>query len=203
MEIDKQVAARLKRQEILARERPPVLWVIVDEAVLCRPVGGRYVMREQVNHLIEAAERPYVSVQVISSTVGAHRGLSAGAFIIADFEDAPVVGYQETACQGQFVDRREDVETLIDCWDTLVREALPWAASPGSTGGSGKVMDIGHVTWRKASYSGDNGGACVEVASTGQSLVAVRDSKDPCGPELVFDPSMWQTFVHRLQDFSL
>ena len=97
-EIDKQVAARLKRQEILARERPPVLWVIVDEAVLCRPVGGRYVMREQVNHLIEAAERPHVSVQVISSTVGAHRGLSAGAFIIADFEDAPAVGYQETAC---------------------------------------------------------------------------------------------------------
>ena len=86
-------------------------------------------MREQVNHLIEAARRPHVSVQVISSAVGAHRGLSAGAFAIADFEDAPAVGYQETACQGQFVDRREDVKTLADCWDTLVREALPWAAS--------------------------------------------------------------------------
>jgi hypothetical protein len=53
-----------------------------------------------------------VSVQVISSTVGAHRGLSAGAFIIADFEDASAVGYQETACQGQFVDGREDVKPL-------------------------------------------------------------------------------------------
>jgi len=127
-EIDEQVAG-LKRHEILAREQPPALWVIVDEAVLRRPVGGRCVMREQVNRLIDAAQRPHVSIQAISSAVGAHRGLSAGAFIIADFEDAPAVAYQDTACQGQFVDRREDVETLTDCWDTLVREALPWAAS--------------------------------------------------------------------------
>jgi transcriptional regulator with XRE-family HTH domain len=128
-EINEQVAARLKRQEILTREEPSALWVILDEAVLRRPVGGRYIMREQVGKLIEASRRPYVSVQVISSSVGAHRGLWAGAFVVADFEDAPTVGYQETACQGQFVDRREDVETLADCWDTLVREALPWAAS--------------------------------------------------------------------------
>jgi len=128
-EIDERVAARLKRQEVLARDQPPALWVIVDESVLRRPVGGRCVMREQVNRLIDAAQRPHVSVQLISSAVGAHRGLSAGAFAIADFEDAPAVGYQETACQGQFVDRREDVQTLTDCWDTLVREALPWAAS--------------------------------------------------------------------------
>jgi transcriptional regulator with XRE-family HTH domain len=128
-EVDQLVAARLKRQEILTRDEPPAFWVIVDESVLRRPVGGRYVMREQVNHLVEASRRPHVSVQVISSSVGAHRGLWAGGFAIADFEEAPAVGYQETAAQGQLVDRREDVGTLADCWDTLVREALPWAAS--------------------------------------------------------------------------
>jgi transcriptional regulator with XRE-family HTH domain len=128
-EIDAQVAARLKRQEILKRDQPPTLWVIVDEAVLRRVVGGRHVMREQIGHLIDVAHRPHLSVQVISSEVGIHRGLWAGGFATADFEDAPAVGYQETACQGQFVDRREDVETLVECWDTLVREALPWAAS--------------------------------------------------------------------------
>ncbi len=128
-EIDEQVAARIKRREILVRDEPPALWVIVDESVLRRPIGGRHAMREQLCHLIEVAQRPRVSIQVISSSVGAHRGLWAGGFAVADFEDAPAVGYQETACQGQFVDRREDVETLIDCWDTLVREALPWAAS--------------------------------------------------------------------------
>ncbi len=128
-EIEEQVAARMKRQEILARNDPSALWVIVDELVLRRPVGGRHVMREQVGQLIDAARRPNVSVQVIAADVGAHRGLWAGGFAIADFEARPAVGYQETACQGQLVDHHEDVETLIDCWDTLVREALPWATS--------------------------------------------------------------------------
>jgi transcriptional regulator with XRE-family HTH domain len=128
-EIEEQVAARLKRQEILARQDPPALWVILDEAVLRRPVGGRNVMREQLTHLVVASRRPATSVQVIPSEVGVHRGLWAGAFIIADFDNGSPVGYQETASQGQFVDRAEDVGVLVDCWDTLVREALPWAAS--------------------------------------------------------------------------
>ena len=128
-EINEQVGARLKRQEILALDNPPAVWIIVDESVLHRPIGGQHAMRDQVSHLIDAARRPHVSVQVISSSVGAYRGLWAGGFAIADFEAASSVGYQETACQGQFVDRHEDVETLIDCWDTLVREALPWATS--------------------------------------------------------------------------
>jgi transcriptional regulator with XRE-family HTH domain len=128
-EIDEQVDARLKRREVLERDQPPALWVVLDEMVLRRLVGGRHVMREQVVHLIEMAQRPHVSIQVISSNVGVHLGLCAGGFAIADFADVAPVGYQETACQGQYVDRREDIETLVECWDTVMREALPWAAS--------------------------------------------------------------------------
>ena len=128
-EVDEQVAARLKRQEILVHADPAALWVIVDEAALRRAVGGADAMHEQVLHLIEAAQRPSTSIQVIGLDVGAHRGLWAGGFAVADFEEAPAVGYQETASQGQYVDQRQDVQTLNDCWDTLVREALPWAAS--------------------------------------------------------------------------
>jgi transcriptional regulator with XRE-family HTH domain len=127
-QIEELVAARLKRQEILDRENPPLLWVIIDETVLRRPAGSTYAMREQIRHLIEASRRPHVSLQVIPGAV-TYRGLWAGGFGIADCEGAPVVGYQEAAAQGQVVDRAEDVATLIDCWDTLVREALPWAAS--------------------------------------------------------------------------
>jgi len=68
---------------------------------------------------------------------------------------------------------------------------------PGTTGGSSEVMDNSHVTWRKSSYSGGNGGNCVEVASTGKPLVAVRDSKDPNGPKLAFSPSAWRSFMKR------
>jgi Domain of unknown function (DUF397) len=56
-------------------------------------------------------------------------------------------------------------------------------------------MGIGHVTWRKSSYSGSGGGNCVEVARFPASGIAVRDSKDPDGPRLVFTPDEWQAFV--------
>lgn len=127
-EIQEQVAARLKRQEILDRDQPPQLWVILDEAVLRRPVGSAYVMCEQLRHLSEMARRPRVSLQIIPALV-THPGLWAGGFAIADFADAPTVGYQDTASHGQVVDRAEDVAALVECWDTLTGEALPRAAS--------------------------------------------------------------------------
>jgi hypothetical protein len=54
--------------------------------------------------------------------------------------------------------------------------------------------------WRKSSYSGSNGGACVEVASNLTGVVAVRDSKDPVGPNLVFVSGDWRAFVAGVQD---
>ncbi|WP_440070376.1 DUF397 domain-containing protein [Streptosporangium sp. OZ121] len=61
-------------------------------------------------------------------------------------------------------------------------------------------MDLNNVTWIKSSFSGDNGGDCVEVAKLGDTtghpdLVAVRDSKDPEGPKLFFSPAGWDTFL--------
>ena len=55
-------------------------------------------------------------------------------------------------------------------------------------------MDIGHVTWRKSSYSGNDGGGCVEVARL-PAVVAVRDSKDPDGSRLTFSSEEWRAFV--------
>jgi hypothetical protein len=127
-EIDEQVTARLKRQEILDRDQPPGLWVIIDESVLRRPVGGVIVMREQLRHLLEMARRPRVSLQVVPGAV-THLGLSAGGFAIADCPDGSTVGFQDTPSSGQIVDRTEDVGALVNYWDTLVREALPLAAS--------------------------------------------------------------------------
>jgi transcriptional regulator with XRE-family HTH domain len=127
-EIEARVEARLKRQQILARDRPPALWVILDEGVLYRPVGGRYVMLEQVKHLIEAARRPTIAIEIIPATVGAHEGLS-GSFILADFDDAPSVGYQDAATGGQFLDDRNEVAALELTWATLRGETLPRKAS--------------------------------------------------------------------------
>src|SRR5712691_4213962 len=128
-EIDELVDARLKRQEVLTKPDPPTLWVILDEWVLRRPVGGRHVMLEQVNRLIEAAQQPSVVFEVIPADAGAHDGLSCGGFAIADFKAAPSVAYQESAVQGQILQDPEHVARLIAKWTTLGTEALPRKAS--------------------------------------------------------------------------
>jgi hypothetical protein len=56
-------------------------------------------------------------------------------------------------------------------------------------------MDISSATWRKSSYSGGNGGGCVEVARNLPGIVAVRDSKDRTGPVLTFTPAEWEAFT--------
>jgi Domain of unknown function (DUF397) len=60
-------------------------------------------------------------------------------------------------------------------------------------------MDLNRADWRKSSYSGNNGGACVEVARNLPGVVAVRDSKDPHGPALVFAPADWAAFLAALR----
>jgi hypothetical protein len=60
-------------------------------------------------------------------------------------------------------------------------------------------MDLNRADWRKSSYSGTNGGACVEVAANLPGVVAVRDSKDPGGPALVFTRADWAAFLVALK----
>jgi hypothetical protein len=56
-------------------------------------------------------------------------------------------------------------------------------------------MDLTNAEWRKSSFSGGNGGGCVEVACNLPGVVAVRDSKDHEGPALVFTPDEWRAFL--------
>lgn len=128
---DEIVAARMARQSILARDNPPELWVVIDEAVLHRPVGGPLVMREQLNQLIKSAQRPSIVFQVIPAAVGVHDGLPGAGFIIATFENAPHVAYQDTAVRGQVIEDSDDIGVLMGTWDRLRAEALPRTASLG------------------------------------------------------------------------
>jgi uncharacterized protein DUF397 len=60
-------------------------------------------------------------------------------------------------------------------------------------------IDLSRAVWAKSSYSGGNGGQCVEVAANLDGIVAVRDSKDPHGPALIFTPGEWQTFAAEVK----
>jgi hypothetical protein len=55
--------------------------------------------------------------------------------------------------------------------------------------------NVDGAIWRKSSFSGGNGGGCVEVARNLPGVVAVRDSKDPAGPALTFQPGQWSAFM--------
>ena len=103
--------------------------VILDEAVLRRPVGGPGVMREQLACLTEVARRPNIAIQVIPFGAGAHEGLRGGAFVVADFDSAATIAYQDAASSGQIIEDAADVEALAVTWDTLRLDALPRAAS--------------------------------------------------------------------------
>ena len=61
------------------------------------------------------------------------------------------------------------------------------------------TMDVTDAVWRKSSYSGSNGGNCVEVGTAGGPAVAVRDSKDPDGPRLAFAVDTWNAFAEQVK----
>lgn len=94
-----------------------------------RPVGTREDMREQLQRLVELARRPHVTIQVIRLADGPHEGLRGAGFALADFTEAPTVGYQDTSLAGQIVEDWDEVQTLTYLWDALVRAAQPKQAS--------------------------------------------------------------------------
>jgi transcriptional regulator with XRE-family HTH domain len=124
-EVERRVALRLKRQELLGRPNPPYIWSVMDEAVLRRAVGGPAVMRAQFQHLIEVSELPHVTLQVVPFTQGVHAGES-GSFTVLRFEERglPDVVYIEQLTGATYLDQRSDVEHYLAVVDELSSVAL-------------------------------------------------------------------------------
>ncbi|MEU8883744.1 helix-turn-helix domain-containing protein [Streptomyces hydrogenans] len=97
--LDKMLAGRMERQRILRREQPPVVCVVLDEAVLHREIGGREVMRAQLEHLLGHAGEPWVQIQILPNAVGEHPGL-LGSFNLLRFDTDPDLFYCETYDSG-------------------------------------------------------------------------------------------------------
>jgi transcriptional regulator with XRE-family HTH domain len=94
-EIARQVEIRMQRQAQIAKTNPR-LWMIMDESTLRRMVGGRDLMRQQLQHLVQLAEdRPRVTIQVLPFEVGASPG-TRGALAVLSFDGDPDVAYVET-----------------------------------------------------------------------------------------------------------
>jgi transcriptional regulator with XRE-family HTH domain len=127
-ELDELVSTRMARQSILDRPKPPMLWIVIDEVVLHRCIGSPKIIRGQLEHLADLAERPRVTVQVVPAEVGAHVGL-LGGFGIATFDNRTPIVYMESPDHGQTTDKHATVTAISLTFDTLRAEALSRGAS--------------------------------------------------------------------------
>ncbi|MFI9649896.1 helix-turn-helix domain-containing protein [Streptomyces sp. NPDC052040] len=121
--VDELLAARLERQRILEAGRPPLTLAILDEAVLHRPVGGTEVMRAQLCHLLKCAERPWLQIQVLPNSVGAHASL-VGSFNMLRFAKDPELVYTEDLISGHMTANLEIVREGARRYASLQAAAL-------------------------------------------------------------------------------
>ncbi|MBT2510967.1 helix-turn-helix domain-containing protein [Streptomyces sp. ISL-98] len=107
--LDELVAARMERQRILCRKHPPMIWVVLDEAALYRPIGGLEVMRNQLVHLLSFREERWVRIQVLPFSAGEHASL-IGSFTTMRFDDDPDLVYSEDLISGHMTANPETVK---------------------------------------------------------------------------------------------
>lgn len=129
-QVDRQVDLRMARQRRLDEDPPLDLWVIHDEAVIRRAVGGSAVMRGQLARLLEVASRPGMTLQVLPFESGAHAGLG-GPFSILEFADSSDSRVAHVESVGGFIymEKEREVRACSDAFDRLRAAALAPGAS--------------------------------------------------------------------------
>ncbi|HEY7591699.1 MAG TPA: helix-turn-helix transcriptional regulator [Actinophytocola sp.] len=124
-EVERRVTARLTRQKLLTDTHPPEYWAVLDEAVLHRTVGGRDVMRAQLENLVSLAALPHVTLQVVPFEAGAHAGMDSPFLILGFPEQAdPDVVYVEYTTTGVYLEQPSDVRRYTLMFDHLRAAAL-------------------------------------------------------------------------------
>jgi transcriptional regulator with XRE-family HTH domain len=128
--IEERVELRMARQKILERPKPPRIWLVIDEAALCRPIGGHEVMAAQLERLAEVSQLPTVTIQLLPFSQGAHAGMGVG-YTVLEFAGSsdPSVVYLENLSGALFLDRDYHVGTHSLAFDHLRAAALSPADS--------------------------------------------------------------------------
>lgn len=123
-DVDQAVDVRMHRQDILERSDPPELSVVLDEAALARGAGGPSVMRGQLEHLLEMAKRPEITIQVIGFDAGMYP-IGAGQFILLRMgRGVPDVYYSESQLGPSDSSDLDQLKTGWRLWNTLQGAAM-------------------------------------------------------------------------------
>jgi transcriptional regulator with XRE-family HTH domain len=126
VDVEGRVKVRIARKALLHGDEPAIFRTILDEAVLMRPVGGQEVMRGQLEHLVELASLPNVSVRVLPFDAGAHPGME-GSFVIlnSSHEADPGTVFVAMATGGVFQERPTDLHRYETIFKRLWAASLP------------------------------------------------------------------------------
>ena len=129
-DVERRVALRMARQEFLAQPGAPDLWLTLDEAAVRRPMGTRMVQREQLQHLVDMAQRPNITLQVVPLHVGGPAAVG-GPFTILRFAEPglPDIVYLEHLASACYLDKERETEGYLALMDSLCVEAEPPEAS--------------------------------------------------------------------------
>jgi transcriptional regulator with XRE-family HTH domain len=136
------VAAKLARAAILDRADPPDVVALIDEHVLYRLIGSPEVMHEQLTHVAELAERPYVCVQVIPTAIGATAGLG-GDINLASSDGMPDVLHTDAVPEGHTTESRALVRKAAIAFERIRGYALPRAESHDL------IMKVASERWKQ------------------------------------------------------
>lgn len=123
-EIERHVALRMERQQLLTRTDAPRVWAVMDETALRRPVGGPEVMRAQIDRLLEVTKLSNVTLQVAPFSSGPHPG-TYGPFVLFRFAmpELPDMVYSEYLTGAVYLDARTEVATHLEVMDRMAAQA--------------------------------------------------------------------------------
>lgn len=135
-DLQRRVNVRMKRQALLTSPRAPRLDVILNEAVIRRPVGGPGVMAEQLTHVLDIAQKANVSIRIVPFNAGGHAGAGANAFTMLDFPKdrygellEPPLAYVDTLTGAMYLNKPNEIRAYQTVWDDLENKALSSTAS--------------------------------------------------------------------------
>lgn len=109
--LEQVIKGRLERQDILTRDNPPKLWIVIAEGVLRQAVGGPHVMREQLDHLVKMSESPQAVIQILPFSASDAPGADGPAALF-EFSDGPSVAYLEGWEAGRVVEDPKEVAAI-------------------------------------------------------------------------------------------
>ncbi|MEU3552694.1 helix-turn-helix domain-containing protein [Streptomyces fragilis] len=121
--IERRVASRLARQEILGHWPPPMVTAVIEEGALRRPLGGRAVHKEQLQKLLDLGRCRNISLQVMPTERYEHAGMG-GPFVLLTPKGKPQVAYVETQAHGSLLVASEEVRILAARYGTIRAQAL-------------------------------------------------------------------------------